>query len=721
MLRAVAHRPAPPATIGGLGRRPLLTVGAIAMASTAAALLLPVAAAFVAAVGLLLLCFLPPLRLRRGILLAVAVFLLCGGVHRCFYELPLRAPEGQTVAVTARVIDLPRTGQMYTVEVTDGGVLPNGTRLALYCAPGSEPRLYDVVTATVRLESVPATSTYRRGNRIFLYAFPEGEWGASAATVGSSVPRLYALRQYFDRILRQTLPGEEGAILSALCLGQRDAVSETTDAAFRYSGLSHLLVVSGLHLSMVAVALRRLLRRVGVGYRLSAALTLPLIWAFAGMVGGTPSVLRAAVMCSLWLMGFVVFRRYDGLSAWGLAAALLLAADPYRLLHAGFQLSFAATAGVLIVAPRLCRSSERAAPPATAASRLWRGVRLYLRNGCGVCVSALLFTLPLTVFYYHGLSLTALPANLLAVVPAGWALTMGWLGLLCGSVPFLGWAAHPLLHAAGVVARWLQTVATLCGPRWAFASTPNLWQKWLIAALCGICIGGILCRIPWHRVLAAAAALAVMVCAVAVPLTVTAVRLTVIACGAHAAVLVQWDGRAALLADHSAVLGEVTYTLDERGVTRLEYLFIGDGSPANAAALFSLWTGYGNPAVYAAAGDRWYGGLDLPVTPCDTGQQWDLRSRCGLTRLADGWWRWDICDTVVLVGTDPAAPRPGAAALTVYTAMPKALPADGYCVVSCRRSGDVAPPMNGTTLLLTEETVTLTARRGGEWSVLPWL
>ena len=719
-MRDVQQRhDAPRVDLGGLGHRPLLTVGLIALAATALALLARPVYAFIAAAAVPLFCLLRPLRRRWAVLLTAAVFLLSAAGQRCIRELPLQSLVGETDRITARVVETPRSGQMYTVEVLDAHRIPSGTRLSLYCVPGTEPALYDTIAAEVSLQEVPANTTYARSRCIFLYAFPQGEWGSSAQVIEDSrLPRLYALRLYFDRILRQTLPGDEGALLSALCLGQRHAVSAATNDAFRYSGLSHLLVVSGLHLSIVAVALRALLRRIGIGYRLSAALALPLVWGFAGMVGGAPSVLRAAIMCSVWLTGYMVYRRYNGLNAWGLAAALLLLTNPYLLLYAGFQLSFAATAGVLTLAPRLCRPASQSDPPQTVAGRLWQGVRRYIRNGCGVCIGAMLFTLPLTVFYYYGLSITALPANLLAVVPAGWALTVGWLGMLCGAVPFLGWLSHPLLLTAGCIARWLQWVSRLCGPQAAFVLTPHLWQKLLIAALCVILACAILCRAPWRRVLAVIGALTLCVGAAAVPLSLPCPRLTVIPCREHAAMVMQDGDRTILLVDHSGALRHLTYTLEQQGITRLDALYIDQGAPADGGSLMHLWEQYGYPAVHTADEDIWYGGLAVPVTLCTTVSETDHP----LTLLIPGWWRWESGSSTALLCTDPTVPRPTAAAMTVYAATPPMLPDDGYCVVVSYRDGTPpAAPLNRCTLLLTEETCTLAARADGEWSVLPWL
>lgn len=699
-------------------RRPLFVVGLVALAATGMALSLPVPITMVLAAVLVLVSPLPLIRRVWWVLITAAVFLLCTAGHRHLQEAPLRPLIGQSTTITAQVVDIPNNGQMYTVRVTDSDRIPIGTRLSLYCAPGTEPLMHDTVCGAVTLKEVPRSSVYRRSARTFLYAFPTGAWDAATEVVDTPTPPpLYALRQYFSRILQNALPDQEGVLLAAICLGERRAVSAAVTAQFRNSGLSHLLVVSGLHLSVLAVTLYSLLRRIGVGYRTAAGMTLPFVWIFAGMIGGTSSVLRASLMCSLWLLSFVVYRRYDGLTSWGLAAACLLSVDPYRLLNAGFQLSFAATAGVLILAPRLCRPRRRVTPSATALGRLWQNVCRFIRNGCGVCMAALLFTLPLSVFYYHGLSLTALPANLLTVVPAGWALTVGWLGLLCGTLPFLGWLSRPLLYAAGWLTRYLQGVAALLGSNTMFAPLPYLWQKLLIAALCGVVIVGILCRIPWRRVVAVVTALALTASAAALPLT-TLPRLTVLACGDHTAVWITQRGRTALITDHSGTLAELSYTLTQQGIARLDHLIIDDGSTADGGTLTHLWEQYGHPTVSTAT-DSWAAGLAVPVSPIDTAETRSLWDGCTLTRLPDGWWRLNAGGGVLL-STDPTAPRPESAALTVYTGLPKQPPTEGYCILSCRR--DTTPqPLTDHTLYLIEESITLTARKDGEWSVLPWL
>ena len=705
--------------------RPLFAIGVAAILSTAAALVLPpVAAAILAAVAVLLL-LIPSLR-RGGrwvILLTAALFLLRTAGYTYLHVAPMEALAGQTDTFHARVVETPKSGTMYTVEITDSTRLPVGTRVSLYCGEGVSFAPHDTITASVTLETVTYSRTNLYSKGVYLCAFPTDKWGATVTLTGTATPPwALRLRGWFDTQLRQVLPAEEGDLLAALCLGDRRAVSDAVDDAFRNSGLSHLLVVSGLHLSMVAVALRGLLRRLGGGYRTAAVLTVPLIGLFAVMTGGTNSVLRAWLMCSLWLMSFVIYRRYDGLTAWGMAAAVLLFAHPYRLLNAGFQLSFAATAGVLMLAPRLCRTTRRETPPATLWTRVRATAGRYIRNGCGVCVAALLFTLPLSVYYFGGFSLTALPANLLAVIPAGWALTIGWLGMLVGGVPLLGWVSRPLLMVAGCLARYLQTVAALCGPDGAFLPTPYGWQKVLIAVVCVLTICGILWKIPWRRVAASVAALCVATCALCLPLTLTTPQVTVIPAARNAAVLVQYGGRSALWVSHSAALEDALWTLDERGCTRLQDLFIAAGASGDGGTLAALTQQVRVDAIHTPHTD-WCAGLPITVQTCTDGESHPLWGGLTLTADGNGLWRLDIRGADALLVADPTAVGTDTAALTVYAGCPDTLPRAGACVVTCRAVDipKMTDVMTDSTILLTDDPITLTTRNGQEWSVLSWL
>lgn len=692
-------------------KRPLFAAGLVAVIATAAALILPpLWAVIVGAAPPALLCI-RSLR-RRGALAIViaAILLLFTATYRMVLVRPLERLDGSTDVIAGRVAEVPQQGTMVTIVVTDASLLPAGTRVGLYCPDSVMPRVGDRLTAKVELSRLTYSTASRYAGGVYLYAFPL-ERGDEPLTDRETVSLLGRLRDRLTRALTDTLPATESGVLSALCLGRGDAAPDTVTDAFRRSGLSHLLVVSGLHLSLVALAVWGLLRRAGLGLRLSAALTIPVILLFAVLMGATPSVCRAAVMCLVWLAGFLLRRRSDGLNSLGLAAILILLYNPYTLLSAGAQLSFLATAGVLILTPRLCRPLHRLPEVNGLWQTAWRKVWTYAYTAVAACVAALLFTLPIACYYFGGFGLLSVLSNLLAVGPAGVALGLGWMGMLCCLTPLLSWLGRPLSLAAGYLARYLTAVANFCGPEAAYLRVES---GWLLALLGGLCLltGCLICIPTSRRRLAVGMlTLTVLALAVGVPLSRNVTTLTVYPTEDGVALLVRQGQRAALVVTDSQALKSLRYDLGDRP---LDAVFVSEGEPKDLPYLMAMSDS--DTALYTDS-DFWTAGLSRPVT--EMGEEpVSLWEGCTLTPLPDGGWRLDT----------PAAPLMVDAAcegvLSVRDDLPETHP-NTYtvAVVTTKELAKSRPTTPDELLILTEteEPVTFVAREGGEWSVLPWL
>jgi competence protein ComEC len=233
------------------------------------------------------------------------------------------------------------------------------------------------------------------------------------------------------------LPTEERAVLLGVVLGDdREQSAELTDA-FRASGLSHLLVVSGENVAFVLALAGPLLRRLGLRARLLA--TLAVLVFFGLLTRWEPSVLRAEAMAALACTVATMGRPTSRLRLLALAVAGLVLIDPLLVKAVGFQLSVGATVGIVLLAERMRR-------------RLPEVVAVTLAAQIGVA--------PVALPLFGGLPLASLPANVLAIPVAApltaWGLTAGLLA-----------EALPWLHVpTRLMAWWLITVA-----RWA-ASLP---------------------------------------------------------------------------------------------------------------------------------------------------------------------------------------------------------------------------------------------------------
>jgi competence protein ComEC len=157
----------------------------------------------------------------------------------------------------------------------------------------------------------------------------------------------------------------------------------------------HALAVSGTHVGLLYMGLIWLLDRIPIrGKRMrmfQQVAALIVIWSFAILTGATPSVLRATLMCSIWLVGNIILRPNFNFNVLAVSAVLLLFYNPYFLFHAGFQLSYAAVAGMLIFYPML----KKVIPVSRAR---WINE---LSNILWVGVAAQIGTLPLSLYYFH--------------------------------------------------------------------------------------------------------------------------------------------------------------------------------------------------------------------------------------------------------------------------------------------------------------------------------
>jgi competence protein ComEC len=232
-------------------------------------------------------------------------------------------------------------------------------------------------------------------------------------------------RQMHERI-RALLPGEIGAIASALVTGIRDEISPEVNEAMRVSGLAHVLSISGLHMVLAVGALFAFVRGVLVLIP-GLALRRPVKkWAaVAALVGATGYLIlsgaavptqRAYIMIAVVLVGVLLDRPALTIRTLAVAAAVLLALEPEAILHPSFQMSFAATLALVALFEHLGPSLAR--PPTRGSGVLGRfseRIGRWLLLGALTSLSAGVATTAYAAFHFHRLAPFGLVANLLAM------------------------------------------------------------------------------------------------------------------------------------------------------------------------------------------------------------------------------------------------------------------------------------------------------------------
>ena len=164
---------------------------------------------------------------------------------------------------------------------------------------------------------------------------------------GSGIKRmLYSLRERAAGLLDRVAAGDDAGVLKAVLLGDKSALPPEVREIFQLSGIAHVLAVSGLHVSLLGMAVYRFLRKCTGSFPVSGLAGFAVTALYGILTGSSGSAMRAVVMFGAGMLANVLGRTYDMLSAASLAAILLLAAHPMLMFDAGFQLSFTAVAGI---------------------------------------------------------------------------------------------------------------------------------------------------------------------------------------------------------------------------------------------------------------------------------------------------------------------------------------------------------------------------------------
>ncbi|MEO0627631.1 MAG: ComEC/Rec2 family competence protein, partial [Bacteroidota bacterium] len=277
------------------------------------------------------------------------------------------------------------------------------------------------------------------GHQAFLRS--DADWRLLDQSVRSWRERATQLREDWIDHFRPHLAPDELAVAAALVLGKRDLISEELRSAYADTGAVHVLAVSGLHVGILASILLWLFRFLLPGQNhvlrwLRLLATITGIWAFALLTGFSPSVQRAALMFSVLLLGVERQRRSPLFNSLAVAALVILLYDPRQLFAIGFQLSFAAVAGIGLFQQTIARWWK---PQSKILQPVW--------SVMSVSLAAQIGTLPLVMYYFQQFPLYFLLSGSLVIITAYGGLIAGLFhGLLSWLLPGLSGVSGALLN-----------------------------------------------------------------------------------------------------------------------------------------------------------------------------------------------------------------------------------------------------------------------------------
>ncbi len=391
-------------------------------------------------------------------------------------------PDAKTISGIARVLRAPRqipelAGNDVYCQIRKPVPEPFAERGATFRAIGVVDNCGNHFESLAEARDFVRYLEYRRANSVFA----RGRFLEPVAGPPAIYRQGTALRKRFENSLRLGLEKNPDAaeLLSAMMLGNKNALSRETLATFQRTGTMHLFAVSGLHIGVIAAGLFWFFKCIRITDTIARLSVVGVLFAFVIAAGAPASAMRAWFMITCMLGAGLISRKSNPATGLALAATLVVIFDPRTLLDIGFQLSYSVVAAILLYGLPLAKYVNARWDP-------WRdlpagglgffaqiGIKLKARivDSLGIGLAATIASTPIVVAHFKIFSVGGIFINVF-VVPASFPVMLaGFTSLLLGSAG-LSYLAIPLNIAAGILIKLIAETVRLASeiPGMAYAA-----------------------------------------------------------------------------------------------------------------------------------------------------------------------------------------------------------------------------------------------------------
>lgn len=230
------------------------------------------------------------------------------------------------------------------------------------------------------------------------------------------------IRFSVNQKLRQYFMEKQSGLISALLLGDKSVLDNSVKSSFRYAGISHIIAISGLHLSIITGFIFLLFAKIIQSRKRAAYVTMVFILLYTLLTGMQYSVIRSAIMNFVYMLGIICNKKPQAINSLGLAGFAITLVNPLSIGNIGLLMSFSATLGIIVLQNRIYKAFTTFFR--VFSDRLFKlkpfGIIIRFVSGCvSVSLSATIFSLPVMVFVFESFSIYFLISNLIitSVVP----------------------------------------------------------------------------------------------------------------------------------------------------------------------------------------------------------------------------------------------------------------------------------------------------------------
>ena len=322
---------------------------------------------------------------------------------------------------------------------------------------------------------------YSLSSRIYYTAFENEE--SAIKTLNDKdwyYKNIGKIKSYFSSVVDEYLPSESGTMAKAMTIGDRSQLDDRTVDYFNYSGTSHLLVISGLHVTMWSLGIFRVLERFIKSKKLLVTLSLFTLFGYSAITGFGVSVIRAGLLVGLVIISKLFDRDADSLNSIGLALVIILISNPFAVYSVALWLTVLSTVGILVISrpfnKYIRNFCEKKRVPIN-------GLIGFIIDSVSISLSTTICTLPVFIIKLKLLPIGSIFANIIMVDIAMLLMILTVFSVVLYSLN-VSFIVRPIFMLVGVLSEFLTMVAQKIGMAdWSTISVSHKYFEYFLVAL----------------------------------------------------------------------------------------------------------------------------------------------------------------------------------------------------------------------------------------------
>lgn len=227
---------------------------------------------------------------------------------------------------------------------------------------------------------------------------------------------LYKVKNKIIKNINNKFPEETRGVVLGILLGDKSSIEEDVRQNFADSSLSHILAVSGTHISYVVICISVLFKKLKLNKNIRKVLTSLVLFMYLYLVDFSVSATRAVIMSTIVIMQMLFYRKQDTITTIAFSSIIILINNPYSILNIGFLLSYGGTIGIILFVNRISIESKE---------DFFQRFKSYLKDICIVTISAQTIIMPIIIYYFNTISFTFIISNIIASLIIGPIIMIG--------------------------------------------------------------------------------------------------------------------------------------------------------------------------------------------------------------------------------------------------------------------------------------------------------